>query len=141
MKIRVVVPLTTKAFEQMTLDELSPAARPDTELSVVCLDKGPASIESRHEEALAVLDTVAKIVEADETDRSGLRAILNFGHTVGHAVEATTAFKKQRHGEAVSIGMIAASKISERLGMLSKQSVQKIDKVLICIVLLCDHSS
>ena len=72
----------------------------------------------------------AKIVEADETDRSGLRAILNFGHTVGHAVEATTAFKKQRHGEAVAIGMIAASKISERLGMLKRQSVQKIDKVL-----------
>jgi len=72
----------------------------------------------------------AKIVEADETDRSGLRAILNFGHTIGHAVEATTAFKRQRHGEAVAIGMIAASKISERLGMLGKQSVHQIDKAL-----------
>ena len=72
----------------------------------------------------------AKIVEADETDRSGLRAILNFGHTVGHAVEATTAFKRQRHGEAIAIGMIAASKISERLSMLSKETIQRIDEVL-----------
>jgi allantoin racemase len=74
MKIRVVVPLTTKAFEQMTLDELSPVTRPDTELSVVCLDKGPASIESRHEEALAVLDTVAKMVEAE---KDGVDAVIS----------------------------------------------------------------
>jgi len=72
----------------------------------------------------------AKIVEADETDRRGLRSILNFGHTVGHALEATTRFRRQRHGEAVAIGMMAASKISERLGMLSNESLNQIDKVL-----------
>lgn len=72
----------------------------------------------------------AKIVEADETDRSGVRQILNFGHTVGHAVEAVGEFQEQRHGEAIAIGMMAASKISERMGMLSKESVDKIDKVL-----------
>ena len=72
----------------------------------------------------------ARVVEADETDRSGLRSILNFGHTVGHAVEATTRFRGQRHGEAVAIGMMAASKISERLGMLNRESVDKIDRVL-----------
>ena len=72
----------------------------------------------------------AKVVEADETDRSGLRSILNFGHTVGHAVEATTQFQGQRHGEAVAIGMMAATKISEQLGMLSRESVDRVDKVL-----------
>jgi 3-dehydroquinate synthase len=72
----------------------------------------------------------AKVIEADETDRSGIRSILNFGHTVGHAVEATSAFRGQRHGEAISIGMIAAAKISERQGMLSQESVKTIDKVL-----------
>jgi len=72
----------------------------------------------------------AKVVEADETDRSGQRSILNFGHTVGHAVEATTRFKKHHHGEAIAIGMVAASKISEQLGMLSGESVDKIDKIL-----------
>lgn len=74
MRIRVVVPLTTKEFEAMTLEELSPAARPDTELSVVCLDKGPASIESAYEEALAVPDTVAKIVEAE---KDGVDAVIS----------------------------------------------------------------
>jgi 3-dehydroquinate synthase len=72
----------------------------------------------------------ARVVEADETDRSGLRSILNFGHTVGHAVEATTRFRRQHHGEAVAIGMVAATKISERLGMLNRESVHKVDKVL-----------
>jgi len=72
----------------------------------------------------------ARIVEADETERSGLRAILNFGHTVGHAVEASAKLRGQRHGEAIAIGMMAAAKISERMGMLNKESVHKVDKVL-----------
>ncbi len=72
----------------------------------------------------------ARIVEADETDRSGLRQILNFGHTVGHAIEATSSFQGQRHGEAIAIGMMAASRISERLGMLNHESVQGIGEVL-----------
>lgn len=72
----------------------------------------------------------AKVVETDETERSGERAILNFGHTVGHGIEATTRFKKHHHGEAIAIGMVAASKISEQLGMLSGESVDKIDKIL-----------
>jgi 3-dehydroquinate synthase len=72
----------------------------------------------------------AKVVETDETERSGERAILNFGHTVGHAIEATTRFHRQHHGESIAIGMMAASKISEQLGMLSMESVDKVDKVL-----------
>ncbi len=71
-----------------------------------------------------------KIVEADETERSGLRAILNFGHTVGHAVEASAGLRGQHHGEAIAVGMAAAARISERMGMLSKESVHKVDKVL-----------
>ena len=71
-----------------------------------------------------------KIVEADETERSGLRAILNFGHTVGHAIEASASSWGQHHGEAVAIGMVAAARISERMGMLSEKSVDEIDNVL-----------
>ena len=71
-----------------------------------------------------------KVVEEDETERSGWRAILNFGHTVGHAIEAGTALQGQRHGEAVAIGMMAEARISERLGMLDKKSLQRIEKVL-----------
>lgn len=70
------------------------------------------------------------IVEADETERSGQRAILNFGHTIGHAIEAAGNLKGKRHGEAVAIGMVAAAKISVRLGMLHNRSVPRIEKVL-----------
>ena len=72
----------------------------------------------------------ARIVEADETERSGQRAILNFGHTVGHAIEAVSNLGGQRHGEAVAIGMMAAAKISERMSMLNNKSVSEVDEVL-----------
>jgi 3-dehydroquinate synthase len=53
----------------------------------------------------------------DEYETTGLRAILNFGHTVGHALEAVTNYKRFKHGEAVGIGMIAASHIGEKAGI------------------------
>ncbi|MCP5003876.1 MAG: 3-dehydroquinate synthase [Planctomycetes bacterium] len=56
----------------------------------------------------------AEIVEIDEKEE-GIRAILNYGHTIGHALETLTSYKKYRHGEAVAIGMIYATKIA--LGM------------------------
>lgn len=59
----------------------------------------------------------ARVVEEDETEQ-GLRAILNFGHTVGHAVEVLTGYKRYTHGEAVGIGMAAASRLAEALGTL-----------------------
>jgi 3-dehydroquinate synthase len=59
----------------------------------------------------------ADVVRSDEFE-SGLRRILNFGHTVGHALEAVTHYRRFLHGEAVGHGMRAASRISERLGLL-----------------------
>jgi 3-dehydroquinate synthase len=73
----------------------------------------------------------AKVVEADETERSGQRAILNFGHTVGHALEAATRLRRLSHGEAVAIGMVAAARISEELGMLERGDVHKIESLLL----------
>lgn len=52
-----------------------------------------------------------KVVEADEYEQN-IRAILNFGHTVGHALEAVTQYARYRHGEAVAIGMVAAARLS-----------------------------
>jgi len=60
----------------------------------------------------------ARVVSEDEKE-SGLRAILNYGHTVGHAIEAAEGYGNLRHGECVSLGMIAAARISERLGLAS----------------------
>jgi len=71
-----------------------------------------------------------RIVEQDETEHSGLRAILNFGHTVGHAIEAVARLEGLSHGEAIAIGMMAAAKISELRDMLDEKSVGQIEKVI-----------
>lgn len=59
----------------------------------------------------------AEVVAEDERDVSGKRAVLNYGHTFGHALEAATAYSRLRHGEAVGIGMIMAAKLSELSGL------------------------
>ncbi len=61
----------------------------------------------------------AEIVGQDEREESGLRSLLNFGHTVGHAVEAATRYRRYRHGEAVAIGMATAARLSRKMGLLN----------------------
>lgn len=58
----------------------------------------------------------AEVVSQDEKE-SGLRAILNYGHTFGHAIEKVTGFSKIKHGEAVAIGMVYAAKLSYQMGV------------------------
>ena len=55
----------------------------------------------------------ADVVTRDEFETTGLRALLNYGHTIGHALESATNYKRFRHGEAVAIGMMAAAFIGE----------------------------
>lgn len=71
----------------------------------------------------------ASVVEADERE-SGLRAIVNFGHTFGHAVEAVTKYKEYKHGEAVAIGMVYAAELSQRMGCCDKQVVDRIRSII-----------
>jgi len=61
----------------------------------------------------------AAIVEADERERSGTRALLNFGHTVGHAIEAAAGYGELLHGEAISLGLLAALRLSESVAGLA----------------------
>ena len=70
----------------------------------------------------------AQVVAKDETER-GLRAILNFGHTVGHAIEAISGYGKFLHGEAISIGQVAAAKLSANLSGLSQSEVDRIENL------------
>lgn len=65
----------------------------------------------------ACVDFKRRIVEEDEDETKGLRAILNFGHTIGHAIEAVTEYRRFLHGEAVAIGMVAEAHLGERLGL------------------------
>jgi 3-dehydroquinate synthetase len=61
----------------------------------------------------------ARIVSFDERE-SGLRAVLNLGHTVGHALEAQAGYTTLTHGEAVSLGLVAALRLGEALGQTPK---------------------
>lgn len=64
----------------------------------------------------------ADIVSRDEKEKLGLRTMLNFGHTVGHAIETSSGYTKYSHGEAVALGMLAACDISVKLGLLDKKT-------------------
>jgi 3-dehydroquinate synthase len=67
----------------------------------------------------------AKVVCADERETSGLRAILNYGHTFGHAVETLTGYGKYAHGEAVSIGMCIAANLAVSINKFSDESSER----------------
>ena len=70
----------------------------------------------------------SRIVAKDERDQTGERALLNFGHTVGHAIERAGNFRKFLHGEAVSLGIVAACAISvKRAGLPADQRVAIVD--------------
>jgi len=71
----------------------------------------------------------AEVVRQDETE-SGLRAILNFGHTLGHALEAISHYGKYLHGEAISIGQVAAAGLSRQVLALPGEHVTRITRLL-----------
>jgi 3-dehydroquinate synthase len=70
----------------------------------------------------------AQVVERDERE-GGLRAILNFGHTVGHAIEKVTQYSRFLHGEAVAIGMSAAARVSRTIGACDAATAQRLERL------------
>jgi 3-dehydroquinate synthase len=75
----------------------------------------------------------ARLVEVDERDTKGPRETLNFGHTIGHALEAATDYKCFRHGEAILYGMRAANFLSHRRGHLAQRTFEEIEMALTAI--------
>ena len=71
----------------------------------------------------------AQVVSADEKE-AGLRRILNFGHTMAHAIEEETHYQKFRHGEAVAIGMLAAAQISLEFGKTSADNIERLERLI-----------
>ena len=98
-------------------------------------------IEDRAEDILACLGDVmteliarnvaikAQVVAADERE-AGQRAHLNYGHTVGHAIEAQAGYGELSHGQAVALGMVAANRLAVARGLLDEQSAQRIERLL-----------
>lgn len=72
----------------------------------------------------------AKITEIDERDEKDIRIILNFGHTIGHAIEAASDYKVYKHGEAISIGMLCAGEIASRLSLFSNKDFLRLDNLI-----------
>jgi len=70
-----------------------------------------------------------QVVSEDEKE-TGIRTILNYGHTVAHGLEAATGYGRFLHGEAVAIGMMAAAKLSHRVGLLSQEAVERQQTIL-----------
>jgi 3-dehydroquinate synthase len=74
------------------------------------------------------IEIKAKIVAKDEHDRAGERALLNFGHTIGHGIEQAGDFRQFLHGEAISLGMVAACSIStKRAGLTNSERSAIVD--------------
>jgi 3-dehydroquinate synthetase len=71
----------------------------------------------------------ATVVAKDEREQN-LRAILNFGHTFGHAIEAATAYQTYLHGEAVGLGMLIAADLSHRLGLIESDTKGRVRDLL-----------
>ncbi len=100
------------------------------------LDKNILSLKKMEQNKLEYVikeccEIKAKIVSRDEKDIRGVRAILNYGHTIGHAIEAAGGYgKRYNHGEAVAIGMIAAASLSNKRGVLSGKELSRIKDLI-----------
>jgi 3-dehydroquinate synthase len=91
----------------------------------------------RHREPAAIRQVVkrcceikSKIVEKDEKEEIGLRTILNYGHTLGHALETVTSYRTYLHGESVALGIVFASRLSLRLGLLNEKEQERVISLL-----------
>ncbi len=73
----------------------------------------------------------ARVVEKDEKEKKGIRFILNFGHTIGHAIENSCGYSVYSHGQSVAIGMAAACDLSVDLGLLSERSADRIERLIL----------
>ena len=102
------------------------------------LDSGLVDVFEEHAESLMAVEPEistevirrsmaikAEMVSQDERETLGIRILLNYGHTIGHALEASGGYGRFLHGEGVAIGMMGAARIAEWMGMLSPEAVER----------------
>jgi 3-dehydroquinate synthase len=75
----------------------------------------------------------ASVIERDPEEKSELRFALNYGHTIGHALEAVTGFARWTHGEAVSLGIVAEARLARRLGLADDATVARQERALAAV--------
>jgi 3-dehydroquinate synthase len=75
----------------------------------------------------------ANVIERDPEEKSELRFALNYGHTIGHALEAATAFGRWTHGEAVSLGIVAEARLAARLGIGGAETADRQERLLAAV--------
>lgn len=99
------------------------------------LEMHVAELNSRQPDVLA--DVISRccrlkadVVEQDEFEVTGLRSVLNYGHTFAHAFEALAGYGELRHGEAVAIGMVHAARLAERRGLVDRAFVERLGRLL-----------
>jgi 3-dehydroquinate synthase len=107
------------------------------------LESHAAELTRRDPEALQYViarccQLKAGVVERDERELTGLRAVLNYGHTFGHAIETVSGYGTYLHGEAVSIGMLCASRLAVRLGCVEPEFTARQHALLAAIGLPVD---
>ncbi|WP_333870588.1 3-dehydroquinate synthase [Desulforamulus putei] len=103
------------------------------------LEENITRVLNREADALGyVIETCciikAAVVEQDETEQ-GRRAILNYGHTVGHAIETLTGYGTYLHGEAVAVGMVLEAQLARKMGLLEEEMVIRIQNLVSSIQL------
>lgn len=99
------------------------------------LEQNAAAILNRQPDVIAHIvaescRAKADVVQQDERETTGLRAILNYGHTFAHALESVTGYGRLLHGEAVAIGMHMAAILAERMGRIPAELVQRQQRLL-----------
>jgi len=94
---------------------------------------GPDAVDAA--DIARCIELKAAVVVRDERETAGIRDVLNFGHTIGHAIETVTDYARYRHGEAVVLGMRAAVRISALRGRLDGPLAEAIDARLACVPL------
>jgi 3-dehydroquinate synthase len=105
----------------------------DVELFEILEKELPALLQQKRDLLVRVVrrccQLKALVVAEDETE-GGYRAILNFGHTIGHAIESLTDYTTYLHGEAVAMGMVAAVRISHRLGRCDETTMRRLTQLI-----------
>ncbi|MCH2063727.1 MAG: 3-dehydroquinate synthase [Roseibacillus sp.] len=122
----VLVTLPDQVFHEGFAEVIKHAAIRDARMleKIEGMDPGNREIDPR-----LIADNLAikaRIVEEDEREISGTRALLNFGHTIGHAIEATAEYGTLLHGEAISLGVRAALHLSEKKAGLSPEDTARL---------------